>query len=126
MWHEARRSERRVHEMMDAAKKRAERRAEQRSRRAGDPTQQLRVAGSKCRVAHDSAVYHSAQDLSGLSVTPYPSTDSLFSRRPVCDPPYPSPLLGSSGHPGLSGTPYPLHLSLDPQAVVNRTNTACL
>ncbi|CAI5975525.1 unnamed protein product, partial [Closterium sp. NIES-64] len=67
MWHEARRSEKRVHEMMDAAKKRAERRADQRSRRAGDPTQLLRVAGTKLRLAHDSAVYQSAQDLSGLS-----------------------------------------------------------
>ncbi|CAI5472181.1 unnamed protein product [Closterium sp. Yama58-4] len=66
MWHEARRSEKRVHEMMDAAKKRAERRADQRSRRAGDPTQLLRVAGTKLRLAHDSAVYQSAQDLSGL------------------------------------------------------------
>ncbi|CAI5514929.1 unnamed protein product [Closterium sp. Naga37s-1] len=63
MWHEARRSEKRVHEMMDAAKKRAERRADQRSRRAGDPTQLLRVAGTKLRLAHDSAVYQSAQDL---------------------------------------------------------------
>ncbi|CAI5955685.1 unnamed protein product [Closterium sp. NIES-64] len=66
MWHEARRSEKRVHEMMDAAKKRAERRAYQRARRAGDPTQLLRVAGSKLRLLHHSAVYQSAH-LSGLS-----------------------------------------------------------
>ncbi|CAI5531248.1 unnamed protein product [Closterium sp. Naga37s-1] len=98
MWHEARRSEKRVHEMMDAAKKRAERRADQRSRRAGDPTQLLRVAGTKLRLAHDSAVYQSAQDLSGLSVTPYPSTLSRYQ---------------ISGLRGLSVTPYPSTLSLD-------------
>ncbi|CAI7783292.1 unnamed protein product [Closterium sp. NIES-54] len=91
MWHEARRSEKRVHEMMDAAKKRAERRADQRSRRAGDPTQLLRVAGTKLRLAHDSAVYQSAQDLSGLSVTPYPSSRLLQRLTEAClGPPIPS------------------------------------
>ncbi|CAI5533219.1 unnamed protein product [Closterium sp. Naga37s-1] len=78
MWHEARRSEKRVHEMMDAAKKRAERRADQRSRRAGDPTQLLRVAGTKLRLAHDSAVYQSAQDLSGLSALPRAYSRHVF------------------------------------------------
>ncbi|CAI5986197.1 unnamed protein product [Closterium sp. NIES-65] len=85
----ARRSEKRVHEMMDAAKKRAERRAYQRARRAGDPTQLLRVAGSKLRLLHHSAVYQSAH-LSGLSVTP--STSTAFASSPLPLPPSsPSP-----------------------------------
>ncbi|CAI5479731.1 unnamed protein product [Closterium sp. Yama58-4] len=121
MWHEARRSEKRVHEMMDAAKKRAERRADQRSRRAGDPTQLLRVAGTKLRLAHDSAVYQSAQDLSGLSVTPYPSLGfpalPLRSLRLAHDS---AVYQSAQDLSGLSVTPYPS--SRSPQ----RLAKACL
>ncbi|KAH9711889.1 DRY EERY domain-containing protein [Citrus sinensis] len=41
MWHEARRSERKVHDMMDAARKRAQRRAVFLAKRRGDPQQSI-------------------------------------------------------------------------------------
>lgn len=66
MWHEARRSEKKVHELMDAAKRRAERRAVFLSKRRGDPQQSLRIVGTRCRLHHDSAFYHSTQDEHGL------------------------------------------------------------
>eukprot|EP00246_Nothoceros_aenigmaticus_P010780 TRINITY_DN2761_c0_g2_i1.p1 TRINITY_DN2761_c0_g2~~TRINITY_DN2761_c0_g2_i1.p1 ORF type:complete len:537 (-),score=134.05 TRINITY_DN2761_c0_g2_i1:836-2446(-) len=66
MWHEARRSEKKVHELMDAAKRRAERRAVFLSKRRGDPQQSLRIVASRCRLYHDSAFYHSTQDEHGL------------------------------------------------------------
>ncbi|MCO5607172.1 hypothetical protein L7F22_061365 [Adiantum nelumboides] len=66
MWHEARRSERKVHDMMDAARRRAERRAVYLAKRRGDPQQSLRLVGTRCRVHHDPALYQATQDQQGL------------------------------------------------------------
>ncbi|KAK9135998.1 hypothetical protein Syun_015328 [Stephania yunnanensis] len=66
MWHEARRSERKVHDMMDAARKRAQRRAVFLAKRRGDPQQSLMLVGSRCRVHRDDALYQSAEDQQGL------------------------------------------------------------
>ncbi|RWW21477.1 hypothetical protein BHE74_00011503 [Ensete ventricosum] len=66
MWHEARRSERKVHDLMDAARKRAQRRAVYLAKRRGDPQQLLQVAGSRCRVYRDDGLYQAAQDQQGL------------------------------------------------------------
>ncbi|XP_011621326.1 CLK4-associating serine/arginine rich protein isoform X2 [Amborella trichopoda] len=66
MWHEARRSERKVHDLMDAARKRAQRRAVFLAKRRGDPQQSLQVAGSRCRIHRDDALYQATQDQQGL------------------------------------------------------------
>eukprot|EP00250_Pteridium_aquilinum_P010776 c19622_g1_i1 orf=322-1602(+) len=66
MWHEARRSERKVHDMMDAARRRAERRAVYLAKRRGDPQQSLRLVGTRCRVHHDPALYQATQEQQGL------------------------------------------------------------
>ncbi|XVF59417.1 hypothetical protein PTKIN_Ptkin07bG0274200 [Pterospermum kingtungense] len=66
MWHEARRSERKVHDMMDAARKRAQRRAIFLAKRRGDPQQSIQVIGSRCRIHRDDALYHATQDQQGL------------------------------------------------------------
>ncbi|WOL02796.1 CLK4-associating serine/arginine rich protein [Canna indica] len=66
MWHEARRSERKVHDLMDAARKRAQRRAVYLAKRRGDPQQSLQVAGTRCRVHRDDGLYQAAQDQQGL------------------------------------------------------------
>lgn len=66
MWHEARRSERRVHDMMDAYRRRAERRAVFLAKRRGDPQQSLRLVGARCRIHHDPALYQATQDQQGL------------------------------------------------------------
>ncbi|RRT83741.1 hypothetical protein B296_00006778 [Ensete ventricosum] len=66
MWHEARRSERKVHDLMDAARKRAQRRAVYLAKRRGDPQQSLQVAGSRCRVYRDDGLYQAAQDQQGF------------------------------------------------------------
>nr|KJB43717.1 hypothetical protein B456_007G213300 [Gossypium raimondii] len=66
MWHEARRSERKVHDMMDAARKRAQRRAIFLAKRRGDPQQSIQVVGSRCRIHRDDALYHATQDQQGL------------------------------------------------------------
>ncbi|XVE82797.1 hypothetical protein DITRI_Ditri16bG0034500 [Diplodiscus trichospermus] len=66
MWHEARRSERKVHDMMDAARKRAQRRAIFLAKRRGDPQQSIQVIGSRCRILRDDALYHATQDQQGL------------------------------------------------------------
>ncbi|KAH7427728.1 hypothetical protein KP509_10G057000 [Ceratopteris richardii] len=66
MWHEARRSERKVHDMMDAARRRAERRALYLAKRRGDPQQSLKLVGTRCRVHHDPALYQATQDQQGL------------------------------------------------------------
>ncbi|URE11762.1 splicing factor, arginine serine-rich 16 [Musa troglodytarum] len=66
MWHEARRSERKVHDLMDAARKRAQRRAMYLAKRRGDPQQSLQVAGSRCRFYRDDGLYQAAQDQQGL------------------------------------------------------------
>eukprot|EP00897_Mesotaenium_endlicherianum_P004672 jgi/Mesen1/4232/ME000022S03525 len=66
MWHEARRSEKKVHEMMDLSKKRAERKAQFLARRRGDPNQTLRVVGLKCKVHHDVALYQATEEQQGL------------------------------------------------------------
>ncbi|KAL2608449.1 hypothetical protein R1flu_027022 [Riccia fluitans] len=66
MWHEARRSEKKVHELMDAARKRSERRALFLAKRRGDPHQSLRLVGMRCRMHHDAALYQATQDQQGL------------------------------------------------------------
>ncbi|KAG2540241.1 CLK4-associating serine/arginine rich protein-like isoform X1 [Panicum virgatum] len=66
MWHEARRSERKVHDLMDAARRRAQRRAAYLARRRGDPQQALQVSGSRCRVYRDDALYQATEDQQGL------------------------------------------------------------
>ncbi|XP_008805278.1 CLK4-associating serine/arginine rich protein isoform X4 [Phoenix dactylifera] len=66
MWHEARRSERKVHDLMDAARKRAQRRALFLAKRRGDPQQSLQIVGSRCRVYRDDGLYQAAQDQQGL------------------------------------------------------------
>ncbi|XP_052196017.1 uncharacterized protein LOC127803654 isoform X2 [Diospyros lotus] len=66
MWHEARRSERKVHDMMDAARKRAQRRAVYLAKRRGDPQQSIQVVGSRSRMYRDEALYQATQDQQGL------------------------------------------------------------
>ncbi|XP_058228412.1 uncharacterized protein LOC131336552 isoform X2 [Rhododendron vialii] len=66
MWHEARRSEKKVHDMMDAARKRAQRRAVYLAKRRGDPQQSIQVVGSRCRTYRDDGLYQATQDQQGL------------------------------------------------------------
>ncbi|KAJ7952854.1 CLK4-associating serine/arginine rich protein [Quillaja saponaria] len=66
MWHEARRSERKVHDMMDAARKRAQRRAVYLAKRRGDPQQSIQVMGSRCRTYRDDGIYQATEDQQGL------------------------------------------------------------
>eukprot|EP00850_Spirogloea_muscicola_P000317 SM000001S04719 [mRNA] locus=s1:1859593:1863920:- [translate_table: standard] len=66
MWHEARRSEKRVHEFMDASRRRAERRAGFLAARRGDPLQALRLIGARPRVHYDVAMYQAAEAEQGL------------------------------------------------------------
>ncbi|KAI3452022.1 hypothetical protein Pfo_008687 [Paulownia fortunei] len=66
MWHEARRSERKVHDMMDAARKRAQRRAMYLAKRRGDPQQSIQAVGSRCRIHRDDALYQATEDQQGL------------------------------------------------------------
>jgi arginine/serine-rich splicing factor 16 len=69
MWHEARKSERKVHDLMDAARRRAQRRAAYLARRRGDPQQALQVSGTRCRVHRDDALYQATEDQQGLCVS---------------------------------------------------------
>ncbi|XP_077250070.1 CLK4-associating serine/arginine-rich protein isoform X3 [Tasmannia lanceolata] len=66
MWHEARRSERKVHDLMDAARRRAQRRAVFLAKRRGDPQQSLQIMGSRCRMYRDDGLYQATQDQQGL------------------------------------------------------------
>ncbi|KAI4330616.1 hypothetical protein MLD38_028889 [Melastoma candidum] len=66
MWHEARRSERKVHDMMDAARKRAQRRAVFLAKRRGDPHQSIQAVGFRCRVYRDDGLYQATQEQQGL------------------------------------------------------------
>ncbi|KAK1279369.1 hypothetical protein QJS04_geneDACA020718 [Acorus gramineus] len=66
MWHEARRSERKVHDIMDAARKRAQRRAVYLAKRRGDPQQSLQVIGVRSRTYRDDGLYQATQDQQGL------------------------------------------------------------
>ncbi|RWV91451.1 hypothetical protein GW17_00046261 [Ensete ventricosum] len=68
MWHEARRLERKVHDIMDAARKRAQRRAVYIAKRRGDPQQLLQVTGARCCVYRDDGLYQAAQHQQGLCV----------------------------------------------------------
>jgi len=69
MWHEARRSEKKVHDMMDAARKRAQRRAVYLAKRRGDPQQSIQLVGFRCRTYRDDALYQATQDQQGLFVS---------------------------------------------------------
>ncbi|KAL6551722.1 hypothetical protein OROGR_007876 [Orobanche gracilis] len=66
MWHEARRSEKKVHDMMDAARKRAQRRAIYLAKRRGDPQQSIQAVGSRCRIHRDDSLYQATEDQQGL------------------------------------------------------------
>ncbi|GAB2282614.1 hypothetical protein Dimus_017153 [Dionaea muscipula] len=66
MWHEARRSERKVHDLMDAARKRAQRRAVYLAKRRGDPQQSIQVLGNRCRIHRDDGLYRATEDQQGL------------------------------------------------------------
>ncbi|CAN4079662.1 unnamed protein product [Withania somnifera] len=66
MWHEARKSEKKVHDMMDAARKRAQRRAIYLAKRRGDPQQSIQAIGSRSRIYRDDALYQATQDQQGL------------------------------------------------------------
>ncbi|KAH1267133.1 Splicing factor, suppressor of white-apricot [Glycine max] len=66
MWHEARRSEKKVHDMMDAARKRAQRRAVYLAKRRGDPQQSIQLVGFRSRTYRDDALYQATQDQQGL------------------------------------------------------------
>ncbi|XP_042482000.1 CLK4-associating serine/arginine rich protein-like isoform X4 [Macadamia integrifolia] len=66
MWHEARRSERKVHDLMDAARKRAQRRAVFLAKRRGDPQQSIQIVGSRCRMYRDDGLYQATEDQQGL------------------------------------------------------------
>ncbi|GFZ21688.1 hypothetical protein Acr_29g0008500 [Actinidia rufa] len=68
MWHEARRLEKKVHDMMDGARKRAQtqRRAVYLAKRRGDPQQSIQLHGSRCRMYRDDALYHATEDQQGL------------------------------------------------------------
>ncbi|KAL5557007.1 hypothetical protein UlMin_039243 [Ulmus minor] len=66
MWHEARRSEKKVHDMMDAARKRAQRRAVFLAKRRGDPQQSIQLAGTRCRMYRDDGLYQATEDQQGL------------------------------------------------------------
>ncbi|VAI04937.1 unnamed protein product [Triticum turgidum subsp. durum] len=66
MWHEARRSERKVHDLMDGARRRAQRRYAYLARRRGDPHQSLQVSGARCRVHRDDSLYQATEDQQGL------------------------------------------------------------
>ena len=69
MWHEARRSEKKVHDMMDAARKRAQRRAVYLAKRRGDPQQSIQLVGFPSRTYRDDALYQATQDQQGLFVS---------------------------------------------------------
>ncbi|XP_024388950.1 uncharacterized protein [Physcomitrium patens] len=66
MWHEARRSEKKVHEIMDAARRRAQKRAIFLAKRRVDPQQTLRIVGTRCRLHHDATIYQATEDQQGL------------------------------------------------------------
>lgn len=74
MWHEARKSEKKVHDLMESARKRAMRRAVYLAKRRGDPHQSLQVSGARCRVHRDDGLYQSAEEQLGLyaSLLPQP------------------------------------------------------
>ena len=69
MWHEARRSEKKVHDMMDAARKRAQRRAVFLAKRRGDPMQSIQLIGNRSRMYRDDGLYQATHDQQGLYVT---------------------------------------------------------
>ena len=54
--------------MMDAARKRAQRRAIFLAKRRGDPQQSIQVIGSRYRIHRDDALYHATQDEQSLLV----------------------------------------------------------
>ncbi|KAM7510387.1 hypothetical protein LguiB_009262 [Lonicera macranthoides] len=51
---------------MDAARKRAQRRAVYLAKRRGDPQQSIQVVGSRCRTYRDDGLYQATQDQQGL------------------------------------------------------------
>lgn len=51
---------------MDAARRRAQRRAVYLAKRRGDPQQSLLLTGSRCRLHHDTVLYQATQDQQGL------------------------------------------------------------
>lgn len=55
-----------MHDMMDAARKRAQRRAVFLAKRRGDPQQSIQVIGSRSRVYRDDGLYQATEDQQGL------------------------------------------------------------
>lgn len=55
-----------MHDMMDAARKRAQRRAIYLAKRRGDPQQSIQAIGSRCRIYRDDALYQASEDQQGL------------------------------------------------------------
>ena len=55
-----------MHDMMDAARKRAQRRAVYLAKRRGDPHQSIQLLGFRCRTYRDDALYQATQDQQGL------------------------------------------------------------
>lgn len=51
---------------MDAARKRAQRRAIFLAKRRGDPQQSIQAIGSRCRIYRDDALYQATEDQQGL------------------------------------------------------------
>jgi arginine/serine-rich splicing factor 16 len=66
MWHEARKTERKVHAYMDAAKVRAEKKAAWLHSMRGDPVQSLRLTGTGCKLHHDISIYRATENQEGL------------------------------------------------------------
>ena len=54
--------------MMDAARKRAQRRAVYLAKRRGDPLQSIQVIGNRSRMYRDDGLYQATQDQQGLYV----------------------------------------------------------
>lgn len=66
MWQEARKTERKVHAYMDAAKVRAEKKAAWFASMRGDPVQSLRMTGTPCKLHHDIGAYRATENNEGL------------------------------------------------------------
>ncbi|KAL6585748.1 hypothetical protein OROMI_002392 [Orobanche minor] len=52
--------------MMDAARKRAQRRAIYLAKRRGDPQQSIQAVGSRCRIHRDDSLYQATENQQGL------------------------------------------------------------
>lgn len=69
MWHEARRQEKKVREVMVNLQRRAERRKEHYEKLMGDPMQLLRITGRKAKIHLDPAVAAAGDSKTTMSVS---------------------------------------------------------